>query len=95
MMRILNTDQNECLHFYCSEDKTFEEIQVMNGQVTPRENEVLKYLLLGLSSKQIAAELKITHNTVNNHRQNLLKKTQTKSTAELVAYGLKMGYVNW
>ncbi|MBC7508933.1 MAG: response regulator transcription factor [Ferruginibacter sp.] len=43
----------------------------------------------GFSSKQVAAKLKISENTVSNHRQNMLRKTNTKNVAELVAFCIR------
>jgi DNA-binding CsgD family transcriptional regulator len=56
-----------------------------------RELEVLRLMAQGLGSKQIAEQLQIAKNTVDNHRQNLLKKTGATSSAEVVAYALKNG----
>lgn len=54
---------------------------------------MLRFLTIGYSSKQIAAELNIATKTIDNHRQNLLQKTNTKSSAELVAYGINLGFI--
>lgn len=51
-----------------------------------KEREVLACIADGLSGKQIAAKLKISENTVANHRKNLLKKTNTQNMAQLVSY---------
>lgn len=56
-----------------------------------RELEVLRLMAQGFGSKQIADQLKIAKNTVDNHRQNLLKKTGATSSAEVVSYALKHG----
>lgn len=63
----------------------------MNGPIptiaaglTQREKEILYHIAAGLSSKQIAGHLAISENTVANHRCNMLKKTGTRSTAELI-----------
>jgi two-component system, LuxR family, sensor histidine kinase TtrS len=49
-----------------------------------REREIIAQLSQGKSSKQIADILGISKNTVDNHRQNLLKKFEVTSSAELV-----------
>jgi DNA-binding CsgD family transcriptional regulator len=49
-----------------------------------REREVVALLSQGKSSKQIAARLGIAKNTVDNHRQRLLKKFNVHSSSELV-----------
>ena len=59
--------------------------------ITNREKEILMYLATGLSSKQIADKLKISINTISNHRKNMLSKTNCKSSAELMNYAAKHG----
>jgi DNA-binding NarL/FixJ family response regulator len=54
------------------------------GKLTLREKEILSFIAEGLSSKQIAAKLIISENTVSNHRKNMLKKSGAKSSAELI-----------
>ena len=51
---------------------------------TIREKEVLNYISLGFSSKQIAERLYISINTVANHRRNMLHKKGASNSAELV-----------
>lgn len=60
-------------------------------RLSSRELDVLRLMAQGLSSKQIASQLDIARNTVDNHRQNLLKKTACNSSSEVVAYALKNG----
>ena len=55
---------------------------------TKREKEILRYLALGMSSKQIAGALFISKNTVANHRRNMLRKNGAKSSAELIHLGI-------
>jgi DNA-binding NarL/FixJ family response regulator len=56
--------------------------------VTPREQEVLSYLVKGLTSSEIGEKLFISPRTVDKHRTNLLKKLGLKNTASLVRYAL-------
>ena len=53
--------------------------------LTPREEEVLRLIGLGTTSKEIAQQLKISVFTVGNHRRSLCKKLDVHSTAALVA----------
>jgi DNA-binding CsgD family transcriptional regulator len=46
-----------------------------------------------LSSKQIATELSISPFTVETHRKNLLAKTETSSTGQLIAKAIREGWV--
>ncbi|HVG40426.1 MAG TPA: helix-turn-helix transcriptional regulator [Chitinophagaceae bacterium] len=64
-----------------------EEINVLSK----REVEVLKLIYEGLSSKKIADKLYISINTVNNHRKNMLGKTNAGNTSELLHYALING----
>jgi DNA-binding CsgD family transcriptional regulator len=59
--------------------------------ITRRELDILKYMAVGLSSKQIADNLNISINTINNHRKNMLSKTRCRSSAELMNYAVKHG----
>jgi DNA-binding CsgD family transcriptional regulator len=56
-----------------------------------KELEVLELLSKGLGSKQIADKMRISINTVHNHRRNMLLKTNSKSSAELMNYAAKHG----
>jgi DNA-binding CsgD family transcriptional regulator len=56
--------------------------------LTKQEKNILKWMVDGLSSKMIADRLKISENTISNHRQNMLRKTNTKNVAQLVAFAI-------
>ncbi|MES2455506.1 MAG: LuxR C-terminal-related transcriptional regulator [Bacteroidota bacterium] len=55
-----------------------------NEGLTRREKEVLKLVMSGLTSSQIAAALFITKTTVEGHRKNILRKTNCESTVALI-----------
>ena len=61
------------------------------GSVTKREKEILTSMSDGLSSKEIANKLGISSNTVSNHRKNLLIKTRSRNSSELMNYAVKHG----
>jgi two-component system response regulator FixJ len=52
--------------------------------ISPREHDVLKLLVKGLQSKQIAMELGIGIRTVESHRAHIMDKLQITSVAQLV-----------
>lgn len=54
---------------------------------------MLKCLAEGLSSKQIADRLGISVHTVDTHRRNLLRKTGSSNTVELVVRCVRWGVV--
>lgn len=93
MMSILDTSDESCQQFLCIDGKSLSGTGKASPKISIREIEVLRYLAIGYSSKQIAAELNIAIKTIDNHRQNLLRKTATKSTGELVAFAINMGYI--
>jgi FixJ family two-component response regulator len=59
--------------------------------LTPRENEVLRYVIAGMLNKQIAYELKIAEKTVKIHRARVMEKLRANSVAELVRLAEKIG----
>ncbi len=54
-----------------------------------RELEILKWAVDGLASKQIAERLHISIHTVNAHRKNMLRKTNSKNMIEVAQYALR------
>ncbi|KAB2916979.1 MAG: response regulator transcription factor [Bacteroidetes bacterium] len=63
-------------------------------KLTAREKEILQLVFDGLSTLEISEKLFLSHRTVETHRSNLLSKTETKNTAQLINFGLKNGYIN-
>ncbi|WP_033322741.1 response regulator [Actinomadura atramentaria] len=60
-------------------------------RLTDRETEVLRLVAKGLTYKQIAARLVLSHRTVQNHVQNTLRKLQLHNRVELVRYAIERG----
>jgi len=58
------------------------------GSLTAREREVLNLLARGLSNRDIAEELVITHKTVKNHLSRIYEKISVGSRAEAIALWL-------
>jgi DNA-binding CsgD family transcriptional regulator len=70
----------ETRHFYpCEEDRL----------LTRQEKNILRYMAEGLSSKMLADKLQISENTISNHRQNIIRKTNTKNVAQLIAFAIR------
>ncbi|HYF73444.1 MAG TPA: response regulator transcription factor [Nocardioides sp.] len=59
--------------------------------LTERETEVLKMVAKGLSYRQIADRLVVSHRTVQNHVQNTLRKLQMHNRVELTRYAIEHG----
>jgi two-component system, NarL family, nitrate/nitrite response regulator NarL len=67
------------------------------GEETPlsrREREVLKLVVAGKTTNEIAEALFISPYTAETHRRNLLKKLDLKNTAGLVRYAIEHGLDN-
>jgi DNA-binding NarL/FixJ family response regulator len=56
------------------------------GALSPREREVFRLLVRGMTTRQIAAELQISGKTVDTHRERILKKLGLHSAVELVRF---------
>lgn len=61
--------------------------------ISRREAEVLRWICDGLSSKQIAEKMRISINTVNNHRKSMLQKTNCANSFELLSFAVKNGII--
>jgi len=59
--------------------------------LTVREQEVMQQVVAGLLNKQIAAELKITEDTVKFHRGHIMRKMRADSLADLVRMAESLG----
>jgi DNA-binding NarL/FixJ family response regulator len=60
-------------------------------KLTDRETEVLRLVAKGLTAKQVAERLTLSHRTVENHVQNTLTKLQLHNRSQLVRYALEQG----
>lgn len=59
--------------------------------LTPQERRVLSCVVEGLSNKEIARRLFISHSTVKAHVANILRKLQVSNRTEASVYALKYG----
>jgi DNA-binding NarL/FixJ family response regulator len=60
-------------------------------RLTDRETEVLRLVAKGLTARQVAERLVLSHRTVENHVQNTLSKLQLHNRAQLVRYAIEQG----
>ena len=63
------------------------------SELTDREQEVLTFLAEGVSNEEIAASLVISPKTVARHRENIMRKLNLHSRAELVRYAIRKGII--
>jgi DNA-binding NarL/FixJ family response regulator len=61
--------------------------------LTPREDEVVKLIAEGHSSREIAATLVISYKTVERHRANILAKLGMRDRTELTRYAIRAGLI--
>ena len=61
--------------------------------LTEREKQVLRLLIEGRLSKEISDILKISKQTVDTHRKNMLHKKRLGNTGELIAKAIKCGWI--
>lgn len=60
-------------------------------RLTERETEILRLVAKGLSYRQIAERLVVSHRTVQNHVQNTLSKLQLHNRVQLTRYAIERG----
>lgn len=53
-------------------------------ELTPREKEVVRWVVQGMSSKETASELGVSFKTVEAHRASIMKKMKADSVAQLI-----------
>jgi len=59
--------------------------------LTERETEILRYVAKGLTAKQIAQRLSLSHRTVENHVQATFRKLQVANRVEATRYAIEHG----
>jgi DNA-binding NarL/FixJ family response regulator len=60
-------------------------------ELTARETEVLRLVAKGMTARRIADRLGLSHRTVENHVQNVLRKLQLSNRVELTRYAIERG----
>jgi DNA-binding NarL/FixJ family response regulator len=68
--------------------------RMFKAALTQRETEVLQLLARGLRNKEIAAELRISEETVQGHVKNILAKLSVHDRTEAVAVAIRRGIVH-
>jgi two-component system response regulator DegU len=82
----LNRQMEKARHLYSEPGSPFHPL-------SPREMEVLSYVVAGKSNKEIANLLAISHQTVKNHVTSILRKFGVEDRTQAVVYALKRGWV--
>ena len=102
MLSVIDVDashESEITKSHLYNFKTGEQIFIdlsdtLDEPLTNRELEVLRFMKKGLLSKEIAETLKVSINTVNSHRQNILQKLKANNSIEAVNFAQRLGLFN-
>ena len=84
--RWLNDEMEKARHIYSEPGSPFHPL-------SEREVEVLTCVVKGMSNKEIASTLGISHQTVKNHVTSILRKFGVEDRTQAVVYALKRGWV--
>ena len=82
----LEPDRDDEASFYSEFSETYEPL-------SKREMEVLGQLTKGMSNKEIATSLGISHQTVKNHVTSILRKLDVDDRTQATLYALRRGWV--
>jgi len=63
------------------------------GSLTDRESEVLRFIALGYSNKEISARLTLSVKTIEVHKANAMRKLNITSRIDLVRYAIFQGWL--
>jgi DNA-binding NarL/FixJ family response regulator len=74
-------------------DKASRGLDATGRVLTPREDEVLKLIAEGRTSREIASALVISLKTVERHRANILQKLEMRDRTDLTRYAIRTGLV--
>ncbi len=80
-----------CDRYKREQQHKVDNIQGRINRLTPREHEVMKFVLNAKQNKIIASELGISIKTVELHRANLMNKMNAASSTELVKLAMMAG----
>ena len=84
--RWLEEEMEKARHLYSEPGSPFHPL-------SDREMEILTWVVKGLSNKEIASSLGISHQTVKNHVTAILRKFGVEDRTQAVVYALKHGWV--
>lgn len=65
--------------------------RILVNALSPRESEIVRYIITGMLNKQIAHELNIAEQTVKIHRHSICEKLGVKSVPEIIRIAEKAG----
>lgn len=69
-----------------------DEVEQRFRSLTARERDVLYLLISGSSNKAMAADLRLSHRTIELYRARVMEKTQSRSLAQLIRMAINMDF---
>jgi PAS domain S-box-containing protein len=96
---IVTIKGKECLMGNILEVKSAKGLELLTGKdidklkFSPREIEVMQLICQGLSTTEISEKLFLSKHTIDTHRANLIAKTESRNTPDLVMYAIRNGLV--
>lgn len=75
-------------------DTNQEEIQLRKNLITKRETEILLLLARGMHKQEVGNMLGLSPKTVQNHKVNILRKLEVKSSIEMLVKSLQLRIIN-
>lgn len=85
---VFGKENKKIFVYYSNEERTID-----NEIISEREREVLQHISQGLDTKEIALRMKISPNTVDNHRRNMLARTGMRDTTALIQLCRMVGII--
>ena len=83
----------ESIRLLSRERQADREVQLIIGQLTPREREVLQALAEGLSDKEISERLYVGVGTIHTHIKSILSKLEVQSRLQALVFAVRHGVV--
>ncbi len=96
LLRALNSVRSEM--FYISEEISHLLVEDLHSRtrerlLSEREMQILRLIAQECSNQQIAEALFISERTVESHRKNIFRKTNTRTAVGLIKYAIKNGLI--
>lgn len=79
-------------------ERNHQQMDSKYGAITPREQEIMRLIAEGRSSREIADQFFISPKTVDNHRANIMRKLGLANTVDIVRSAARLGLIdldNW
>jgi FixJ family two-component response regulator len=87
-------DALEADDYHRSNQQQVDQVEKRLARLTPREHEVMQLVVQGRLNKQIAADLGLSHKTIEVHRAHVMEKMEAETLADLVRMAVAVENVN-